>query len=1260
MTKHQNNWLARGKSVQAWALAVLRSPVWHRRAIWAVVSVLGLWALGYVLVPVIVKSQIEKIASAKLGRQVTVGAVEFKPWSLELTVNDLAIATAGADASGRAQVSIKRIYINAELESLLRLAPVVDGIVVDEPMVLLTHLGQGRYDIDDVLARLAPAADAPAAEPPRFALYNLRLKGGQLDFIDQPVGKTHALREFNLAVPFLSNLPSQREVKTLPRLAFIMGGSSFDTAAVGTPFAQTRKTDATLKLTGFDLAPYAVYLPAAVPFSLQGAVLDIDAKVAFEQVPQTSVKVSGMVIASKVQLIDKRRATAVATAGAAPGNGPGQALLGFEQLRINMEDIRPLERFVRLSAVELTAPKLYLTRDRAGRINGLPAQEKNPLNATKSIAVSPVSNSATGSANAQSGKERSDIWKVQVASLAVRAGSIVWLDETLPQPAPMDLTDLRISAARLTLPFEASAPVQFEGALALGGASSATLSFRGTATDRAAQLTADVAAWPLKMASKYVSQLLIPALGGQLDAQLGVNWQAAAGEQASALRITAPQIAVSDVLLAQGKVALVSSKRINVTGVDIDLPAKSFKADALQLTQPKATLERDADKRWAAERWLQAPVTGAVARPMPEETPRLKGVAGVSTPSWTVAVREVGLDDGALSFSDNAGVKPVALELSKIKVRLRAVVLGDKPAAAMPLSASLQLASGRFEPGTVDFKGSVGLAPVQATGQLVVGRLPAQAFEPYFADQLNVELLRADTSFKGQVAFAQTPDGPQARVTGDLALEEFKANTLAPSEELLSWKALDLRGLNVAVAPARATQIDVRETALSDFFARVIITPQGRINLQELAKPSGAVSADGSAAPASPAVSAAALEPIINFGPISLNNGKVAFSDRFVKPNYSADLSDLTGKLSAFSSVSTGAVPTLADLELRGRAEGTASLEILGKLNPLAKPLALNISGKVRDLELPPLSPYSVKYAGYGITKGKLSVDVNYQVLPDGQLTAKNKVTLNQLSFGDKVEGSTASLPVKLAVALLSDRNGVIDIDLPISGSLSDPQFSLGPVIVKVIVNVIIKAITAPFSLLASALGGGDELSSVGFAPGSVALSQDARAGLDKIAKALIDRPSLQLTVVGTSDLLAEQEDYRRERLNELLRAEKRRLTVAGGGTPPESLSLSPAEVPALLKAVYNRTDMPKPRTGLGVISVAKDLPAAEMQSLILANLQVGDDAMRALALQRGVAVKDYLISKNLPAERLFLGAAKAGPPDAKGVPRAELNLALP
>ncbi|HAL40340.1 MAG TPA: hypothetical protein DCP03_20470, partial [Polaromonas sp.] len=846
----------------------------------------------------------------------------------------------------------------------------------------------------------------------------------------------------------------------------------------------------------------------------------------------------------------------------------------------------------------------------------------------------------------------------------------------------------------------------FKGSLGLAQAASslpaqaktdapARLTFSGSTTDQAAQVTAMVAAWPLNMAAKYVGQFLLPALNGQLDAQLGVNWQAARGDKPQALHITAPQIALSDVLLAQGKTSLVSINRVDLAGVEIDVPGQTFKAAKMQLSQPKAQVERGADKRWMYERWLVA--HGVTPTPPSAATKNdVKVPNKANTPSWAVAINDVGLDGGAMSFSDKAGAKPVAFEVTALKAQLGGLVLDDRPASKalvaklMPLTASLRLAVGHSEPGKLDFNGSMGLAPVQAQGRLVLDRLPVQAFEPYFPDTFNIELLRADASFKGRVAYRQLAAGPQAQLAGDVTLEDFKANTLAPKEELLAWKVLNLRGMNVALDPAKATRVDVKATVLTDFFARVIVTPEGRFNLQDLfksaASPVAAIktiagsarqsrasgqkgSKTAALAPPSAAARASATPtsrpPIVSFGPTSFINGKVLFSDRFIKPNYSANLSELTGKLSAFSSLAPGtstdtpaAIPNMADLELRGKAEGTASLEILGKLNPLAKPLALDIKGKVRDLELPPLSPYAVKYAGYGIKRGKLSVDVNYVVLPNGQLTASNKLTLNQLSFGDKVEGSTASLPVKLAVALLADRNGLINLDLPVSGSLNDPQFSLGPLIGKVIINMIVKAVTAPFSLLAHALsGGGEELSIVSFSAGSAELTPEARSGLDKVAKALADRPALTLTVVGTSSMEAERDGFKRERLNELVRAEKRRQTVKAGDTTTAVVSINPAEYPALLKEVYKRADIPKPRN---LIGLAKDLLEPEMEKLLLADIEVNDEAMRELAVQRGVAVRDYLVSRDLPSERLFLGAAKTVPPEAKWTPRAELNLAMP
>lgn len=1291
----------------------INSP-WRRRLAWAVGGLGVVWLVGWLAVPPILKSQAEKMASQQLGRTVSIGTVDFKPWTLELTVTDLAVAT--ADDMGE-QFRIQRLHIDSELESLLRLAPVVDALTVDTPTLHITHLGNGHYDIDDVLARFSQPGDQPSAAPPRFALYNLALNGGSVDFTDQAVHRTHELRGLDVSVPFLSNLASYREVKVAPRLAFRLNGSVFDSAAEVTPFAQTRKTDAAIHISGLNLAPYLGYLPASLPVRLQSAVLGADLKLAFEQTPQTVVRLSGTLQADDV---------VVANVPAAGVKGdPGGDLLAFKSLQLVLDDVRPLERRIQLAKVALDSPVLAVRRDAAGRLNlALAAEASGSGSKSSEISKNIASNDQfTGDEGVKITQSAvispTTPWAVEVAQVALRSGVVRWSDRSTPRPAELALTGLTLDASGIAWPFVQ--PLQFSGAGQIDGAVPAVdatrapnLRFVGQATDSRATVTASVGPLPLALGGPYLAEFLVPALSGEVQADLAVNWAAAEGGRNDALTVLAQTLSLDNLALgvpppvsrkaagrAIGKgsssraasipdgarppaAALASVKKIDVADAQIDVSGQSVRVARLAVTRPMVRVERDAEGRWMFERWLQGAGQRAAASAEPAARP------GPSAPAWKVLLSDLSLVGGVVGYADRATPKPVEFEVTGLRVTLKN--FSPDARKPSPLVVSARVSAGQTEPGRIDYQGGLALAPLSAAGQVQIVRLPVHAFEPYFGSTLNIELLRADASFKGRVRYADSVAGPTVEVAGDTALEDLRAQsvpvsatvsgtntgtastTLFVPEEILSWKALSLRGLAVSLAPGTATSVAVAETALSDFFARVIIDPTGRINLQDLVKSSAAPSAAAgttTGASTAAASSAGSPAPRIDVGPISLVHGKVLFSDRFVRPNYTASLSELTGRLGAFSSTPPTGSPALADLELRGRAEGTASLEILGRLNPLAQPLALDITGKVRDLELPPLSPYSVKYAGYGIERGKLSVDVAYRVQPDGQLTASNNVVLNQLGFGDKVEGAPASLPVKLAVALLADRNGVIDINLPISGSLNDPQFRLGPVIFKVIVNLIAKAITSPFSLLASAFGGGgDELSVVKFAPGSAVLAADARAGLDKVAKALVDRPALTMTVVGTASLQAEREGYRRERLNALVQAEKRRATLAAGQTPTVAITVAAAEYPALLKQVYRRADIPKPRN---LVGLARDLPGPEMEALLLASIPVTDEAMRELALRRGVAVKDYLASRQLPVERLFLGAAKAVEGNAAGAgddagkagaaaaagwsPRAELSL---
>ena len=387
------------------------------------------------------------------------------------------------------------------------------------------------------------------------------------------------------------------------------------------------------------------------------------------------------------------------------------------------------------------------------------------------------------------------------------------------------------------------------------------------------------------------------------------------------------------------------------------------------------------------------------------------------------------------------------------------------------------------------------------------------------------------------------------------------------------------------------------------------------------------------------APAAAASDKAITIGKINLTGGNIYFTDLFIKPNYNANLTGVQGTISELKPEAPG------DLDIKARLDNAAPVEIKGKLNPLSKELFLDIVADAKEIELSPMTPYSGRYVGYGIEKGKLSFNVKYK-LENRKLSAENKIILNQLTFGEKIESPDATkLPVLFAVSLLKDRNGVIDIDLPISGSLDDPQFSVGGIIWRIIVNILTKAVTAPFSLLGAAFSGGgasgEELSYVEFDTGRATLNDAGKSKIAALAKALNNRPSINLELTGRVDPASDLEGIKRVGIERKAKAQKLRELVRQGQAQRsvDDIQFDKDEYPKYLKAAYGEESFPKPRN---LIGLAIDLPVAEMEKLMLQNAKVSDDDMRQLASQRAQAVRDALIATGqIGAERLFIVAGK-------------------
>jgi hypothetical protein len=321
-------------------------------------------------------------------------------------------------------------------------------------------------------------------------------------------------------------------------------------------------------------------------------------------------------------------------------------------------------------------------------------------------------------------------------------------------------------------------------------------------------------------------------------------------------------------------------------------------------------------------------------------------------------------------------------------------------------------------------------------------------------------------------------------------------------------------------------------------------------------------------------------------------------------------------------------------------------VDIAGSINPLTPMALLDITAKANDVELTHLSPYSGKYAGYPITGGRLSVDVHYQ-LDQQKLTADNHLFIEQLTFGDRIDAPGIShLPVKLAVALLKNSQGQIDVHLPVSGSLDDPQFSMGSMIWHALGNLIARAATSPFRLLASIGGGGGgpsqpDLGYVQFAPGSAVLDAAAQARLVQLEKLLSDKPALNLDITGRVDPAVDEPGLRQVMVDDLIRQAK--ADDEGGKADPATLTLTPDEYQRYLRKVYKHADFAKPKNAIGL---TKSQPSEDMQQLLATHMPVDAAALKMLAERRADAVRQALASK-LDPTRLSLQAPKL---DASGI----------
>jgi uncharacterized protein involved in outer membrane biogenesis len=1170
-----------------------------------IVIVLVLFGLfGFFIAPSLIKNQLQKQLSAQLDRPVTIGAIHVDPYTLRIAVDKLHI---GERDGTSPFIDVDNLVVNASWGSVFRMAPVLDELSVQHPQIHITRTGPQAFNFTDIVQRFASKPTEPNAPPTRFAVSNISVHDGDITFDDKVLNATHRVNQIELGIPFLANLPHDTDIFVQPLLAMQVDGSPIHIQGQTKPFADSHESVISFAMDHLDLARYLGYvpepLPAAIPSGLLSGKLDLHF---IETKPSQQLRLDGQLQADNFVMTTN--------------NSAPMLELGHGSMTLN--DVEPLISRYHFSAIQLDQAKLHYTKLAGGRTNFDTLLGKN----------SPPPKPGTPPTDAQ------------IALLGLQNSTLDYADLSGPQPARISLDNLHGTIHGLSTVSTQPGTIDLSSGLA-GGNLHATGNLLMSADRYNGEVTMNgVGLQPLvPMAPPMLNaQIASGTLDG--DAHIQADWS-----KTLALTMDASKLAVNNFALDQHGHKPVAWQTLTAEINHLDLGSSVAQLGNVTLQGLKIDARRLKNENIDLTDLMKS-------------SPHHAGKQAAS-PAWHWSIAHLGVDGSTFALTDPSIPGKdghIAVNADKFGIDN----LSDDMHKPLKLDLSGGIGHGKFH---VD--GTVKPEPVDADLRIMATRLDVAPFESLVKVPLNVRVDSALLSMSGRARYRDRKPEPLISYQGRVVLGRVHVLDKVTNDDFLRWNALAATGMKVRMGEG-ATQVDIGGLALNDFYARVIINSNGRINLQDVVSNPAAApvsvtrAQNGPAPPAStppPAASAPTLAQAvsttagaalatasttaappaeIHIGQITLANGNLNYTDNFIKPNYTANITQLAGKIGAFGTAGGGAP---ADVTLQGQLDNNSPVNIDGTINPLTPVAALDIKAKANDVELTHLSPYSGKYAGYPITKGRLTMDVHYQ-LDQGKLNADNHIVLTQLTFGDRMEGPGIShLPVKLAVALLKDSDGNIDIHVPVSGSLSDPHFSIGGVIWQAFVNLIKRAITSPFRLLASAMGGGQQdLGYVEFSPGSNVLDAQADARLAQIVTILNKKPDLKLDITGRVDPSVDENGLRTVLVDDMVQKEE---ADDIGTEAAKAAPVKPGtdDYNKYLTKAYKHDKFKKPRD---LIGMTKSQPPETMIKLMEANVTVDQDALRHLAERRADAVRQYMHGK-IDDGRVFVLAPKL---DAKGI----------
>ncbi|MGH8407493.1 MAG: DUF748 domain-containing protein, partial [Pseudomonas sp.] len=485
-------------------------------------------------------------------------------------------------------------------------------------------------------------------------------------------------------------------------------------------------------------------------------------------------------------------------------------------------------------------------------------------------------------------------------------------------------------------------------------------------------------------------------------------------------------------------------QKLDVSETTVDLAKQQVIVGKIRSNKLEtwAALEADGQLDWQKLFASQPskPATAPAAEPAtaPATADSPKPAPAAPSKPWQVLLKDVQLRDYQVHLADRSAKPAVALEVGPLNLDLQGFdSLNQSP-------FTLKLDTGVGKQGKLEATGQVNLSPVSAKLKVDTKDIDLRVAQSYISPFIRLELRSGMLGSNLDVNLKST--APLAfQVTGRAQVDQLHTLDTMKTRDFLKWQRLVLEGVNYQ----HGDSLSIDKVNLLQPYARFMINDDRTTNIDDLLIPQPANSPGKSAA--KPAASKE--KPLgIHIGQIAINDGSANFADFSLTPNFATAIQQLNGQIGTIDS--RQAKP--ASVDVKGKVDRYAPVTIKGSVNPFDPMAALDIATSFKRVELTTLTPYSGKFAGFRIRKGRLNLDLHY-VITKGQLKAENKVVVEQLQLGEKVDSADAvDLPIRLAIALLKDSDGKISIELPVTGDLNNPQFSVMPIVWQTLRNLVV------------------------------------------------------------------------------------------------------------------------------------------------------------------------------------------------------------